>query len=525
MQNGSGNDRIIVFDTTLRDGEQAPGASMNLAQKLQVARVLGHLGVDVIEAGFPVASPGDFEAVQAIARSLEGPTVAALARASRGDIDRAVEALAPTTNARVHVFLATSPIHRQHKLKMSREDVLRLAISSVEYARSRCEDVEFSAEDAARTEPEFLAEVVERVIEAGASTINIPDTVGYAVPAQFAELIAYLRRTVRGVERVVLSVHCHDDLGLAVANSLAALQAGARQVECTVNGVGERAGNCSLEEVVMALRTRADYLHLNTGIRTQQLCNASRVVAAATGFHVARNKAVVGQNAFAHESGIHQHGMIEFPLTYEVMRPEDVGFKSTSLVLGKHSGRHALASRLRDLGYELEPALIDQVFEELKKLADKKKEIYDGDLEALLVSLFHQTSAGGWTLVSLTAASGTGTPPSAAVRLQRRGGRIVEQAATGDGPVDAVFKCIDRITGVDARLRELRITSVSAGEDAQGEATVDAESEGRQFRGRAVDTDIVVAAALAYLEVVNRIAAGRLPRRSPAIPEVTCGAV
>ncbi|HZX43766.1 MAG TPA: 2-isopropylmalate synthase [Myxococcaceae bacterium] len=525
MKNGSGNERVIVFDTTLRDGEQAPGASMNLSQKLQVARVLGHLGVDVIEAGFPVASPGDFEAVQAVARTVDGPTVAALARASRGDIDQALEALAPAKRRRVHVFLATSPIHRQHKLKMSREDVLRLATSSVEYARARCEDVEFSAEDAARTEPEFLAEVVERVIEAGATTINIPDTVGYAVPAQFAELIAFLRRTVRRIDQVVLSVHCHDDLGLAVANSLAALQAGARQVECTVNGIGERAGNCSLEEVVMALRTRADFLNLETGIRTQQLCNASRVVAAATGFHVARNKAVVGQNAFAHESGIHQHGMIEFPLTYEVMRPEDVGFKSTSLVLGKHSGRHALASRLRDLGYELEPAQIDRVFEELKKLADKKKEIYDGDLEALLVGLFHQTSAGGWTLVSLTAASGTGTPPSAAVRLQRHGGRAQEEAATGDGPVDAVFKCIDRITGVSAKLRDFRITSVTAGEDAQGEATVDVESEGRRFRGRAVDTDIVVASALAYLEVVNRIAAGRLPRRSPALPEMTCGAV
>ena len=525
MQNGNGHERVVVFDTTLRDGEQAPGASMSLQQKLQVARVLGHLGVDEIEAGFPVASPGDFEAVQAVARTVDGPTIAALARANRGDIDRAVDALAGARRQRVHVFLATSPIHRQHKLKMSREDVLKLATGSVQYARSRCEDVEFSAEDAARTEPEFLAEVVERVIEAGATTINIPDTVGYAVPAQFAELIAFLRRTVRGIDDVVLSVHCHDDLGLAVANSLAALQAGARQVECTVNGIGERAGNCSLEEVVMALRTRADYLKLETGIRTQQLCNASRVVAAATGFHVARNKAVVGQNAFAHESGIHQHGRIEFPLTYEVMRPEDVGFKSTSLVLGKHSGRHALVSRLRDLGYELEPAQIDQVFDELKRLADKKKEIYDGDLEALLVSLFHRSSAADWGLVSLTAASGTGTPPSAAVRLQRRGGRAQEAAATGDGPVDAVFKCIDRITGVNAKLRGLQINSVSAGEDAQGEATVDVESDGRRFRGRAVNTDIVVASAQAYLEVVNRIAAGRLPRRSPALPEMSCGAV
>ncbi len=513
MKNGT-DDRVIVFDTTLRDGEQAPGASMNLAQKMQVARALASLGVDVMEVGFPVASPGDFQAVEAIARQVEGPVIAALARANRPDVDAALKALAPAPRHRIHVFLATSPIHREYKLRMTPAD-----------ARERCEDVEFSAEDAARTEPDFLVEVVERAIEAGATTINIPDTVGYAVPSHFAGIIENLRAKVRGIDRVVLSVHCHDDLGMAVANSLAALSAGARQVECTVNGIGERAGNCSLEEVVMALRTRHDFFGLRTGIRTQQLCSASRVVAGATGFHVARNKAVVGQNAFAHESGIHQHGMITHQQTYEVMRPEDVGFKSTNLVLGKHSGRHALSARLKDLGYQLEPEQIDRVFEELKKLADKKKEIYDGDLDALLVGLFQNGSARRWQLTSLSAVSGTGTPPSAAVSLLSRDGRKLDEAATGDGPVDAVFKCIERITGVKTRLRDFQVASVSAGEDAQGEVVVVVEHEGRTYRGRGLSTDIVLASAEAYLEVVNRIAAGRLQRKAPPEPEVVCGAV
>jgi 2-isopropylmalate synthase len=385
--------------------------------------------------------------------------------------------------------------------------------------------VEFSAEDAARTELDFLTEVVERAIEAGANTINIPDTVGYAMPAQFGDIIRHLRKNVRGIDKVVLSVHCHDDLGMAVANSLSALQAGARQVECPVNGIGERAGNCSLEEVVMALRTRQDYFGLRTNIRTQQLSSASRVVSGATGFHVARNKAVVGQNAFAHESGIHQHGMITHAQTYEVMKPEDVGFKSTNLVLGKHSGRHALTARLRDLGYQLEPQQIDRVFDELKKLADKKKEIYDGDLDALLVGLFQNGTARRWELASLNAVSGTGTLPSAAVSLLSRDGRKLDEAATGDGPVDAVFKCIERITGVKVRLRDFTIASVTAGEDAQGEVVVVVEHEGRTYRGRGLNTDIVMASAEAYLEVINRIAAGRLQRKTPPEPEVVCGAV
>ena len=377
-------DRVLVFDTTLRDGEQAPGASMNFAQKLQVARALASLGVDVMEVGFPVASPGDFQAVETIARQVEGPVICALARALRPDVDAALKALAPAPRHRVHVFLATSPIHREHKLRMTPAEVVRVATGAIEYARERCQDVEFSAEDAARTELDFLTEVVERAIEAGATTINIPDTVGYAMPAQFGGIIRHLREHVRGIDGVVLSVHCHDDLGMAVANSLSALEAGARQVECTINGIGERAGNCSLEEVVMAVRTRADHFGLGTSVRTEELVATSRIVSEATGFLVQRNKAVVGENAFAHEAGIHQHGMLQHAQTYEIMRPEDVGFPSTRLVLGKHSGRHVLRKRLEDLGHEIDAQKLDRAFDEFKRLADRRKEVHDVDLEAIM---------------------------------------------------------------------------------------------------------------------------------------------
>ncbi|MFL5278626.1 MAG: 2-isopropylmalate synthase [Myxococcales bacterium] len=381
--NGS-SEGIVVFDTTLRDGEQAPGASMDIHQKIRVARALQRLHVDVIEAGFPAASPGDFEAVAAVAREIEGPTVCALARAEKRDIDQVEAALRDARRRRCHVFLATSPLHREHKLHMSREEVASRAEQGVAYARQFFDDVEYSAEDAARTEPDFLAEVVERAVAAGATTINIPDTVGYALPNQFGALIAHLRKTVRGIERVTLSVHCHNDLGLAVANTLAALEAGARQVECTVNGIGERAGNCSLEEVVMAVRTRADHFGLDTSVRTQELVEASRIVSEATGFVVQRNKAVVGENAFAHEAGIHQHGMLQHAQTYEIMRPEDVGFPSTRLVLGKHSGRHVLRKRLEDLGHEIDAQKLDRAFAEFKNLADRRKEVHDVDLEAIM---------------------------------------------------------------------------------------------------------------------------------------------
>ena len=517
--------RVTIFDTTLRDGEQAPGASMNLAEKLKVAAALELLLVDVIEAGFPAASPGDFESVQAIARKVRGISVCALARCTRADIERAWDALRDAERPRVHVFLATSPIHREHKLKLSRAEVVRRAVEAVGIARSHCNDVEFSAEDASRTEPDFLVEVVEQVIAAGATTVNIPDTVGYALPTEYGETIAMLKRTVRGIDRAVLSVHCHDDLGLAVANSLSAAQAGARQIECTVNGVGERAGNCSLEEVVMAMHTRAASLHLHTNVRTTQLHAASRTVSRATGFVVQRNKAIVGDNAFAHEAGIHQHGMLQHPSTYEIMRPEDVGFRNPGgLVLGKHSGRHSLRQRLEQLGYQLEEAELEAVFGHFKTLADRKKEIFDGDLETLIDGL-KGGPGGRWELVSIQATSGTGSAPSAAVCLQQRGGRQMEDAAVGDGPVDAVFKSIERIAGVKVKLRNFQVRNMTPGEDAQGEVHIEVDHEGRSYRGRGISTDIVVASAHAFLEVVNRIAAVRPRSAMAADEEVRCGAV
>jgi 3-isopropylmalate/(R)-2-methylmalate dehydratase large subunit len=508
-------DRVIIFDTTLRDGEQAPGASMNLQQKTAVAVALRDLGVDVIELGFPIASPGDFEAVSTISRAVEGPVMCALARANRADIDRAAEALEGASRSRLHVFLATSPIHRQFKLKLAKEEIVRTACEAIRYGRERFDDLEFSAEDAARTELDFLCEVVERAIEAGATTINIPDTVGYAVPAQFAATIAHLQRRVRGIEKVVLSVHCHNDLGLAVANSLAALQEGARQVECTVNGIGERAGNCSLEEVVMALATRADYFRLHTGVRTEHLYPASRVVAKATGFAVQRNKAIVGQNAFAHEAGIHQHGILMHAATYEIMKPEDVGFKCTHLVLGKHSGRHLLQKRLLELGYHLDKPQVDGVFEAVKQLADKKKEIYDGDLEALVNGCLHGSTAGHWELVTLRASSDTEKPATAYVSLRNQSGRIYHASSQGDGPVDAAFQAIEQVTGERLQLRNYQVCSATVGGDAQGEVTLEVEHRERTYRGQGVSTDIVLASARAYLEVINRIASnGDAARRT-----------
>jgi 2-isopropylmalate synthase len=458
-----------------------------------------------------------------VARQVRGVQVCGLARAQKPDITKAWDALREAERPRIHVFLATSPIHREFKLRMSKEEVVRSAVEAVRYARELCADVEFSPEDAARTEPDFLAEVVDGVVEAGATTVNIPDTVGYAMPAQFAALIAMLKKTVRG--RAVISVHCHDDLGLATANSLAAVQEGARQIECTINGVGERAGNCALEEVVMAIKTRQDFLRVHTGIKTEHLCGASRAVAVATGFNVPRNKAVVGQNAFAHESGIHQHGMLKNVLTYEIMKPQDVGVRSTNLVLGKHSGRNALRERLEKLGYRMESAELDQVFAAFKELADRKKEIYDGDLDGLVEKTSFGAGGGRWQLVSIHAVSGTNAAPSAAVCLQMRDGRRMEDAAVGDGPVDAVFKSIERITGVKATLRDFRIISMTPGEDAQGEVLIEVEHDGRTYGGRGVSTDIIVGSAQAFLEVVNRIVSGRPRATRSAQEEIACGAV
>ncbi len=501
------HDRVIVFDTTLRDGEQSPGASMNLGQKLQVALALRELGVDVIEAGFAAASPGDLEAIRAVGQQVEGPIIASLSRCNRGDIAASWEALKDAPRRRCHVFLATSPIHRDFKLKLAKEEIVKRSVEGVKMARERFDDVEFSAEDSARTELEFLAEVVERAIEAGAGTVNIPDTVGYALPTTYADTIRYLRKHVRGIDEVVVSVHCHDDLGLAVANSLAGVMEGARQVECTINGIGERAGNASLEEIVMAFRTRGDVLRVRTGVKTDRLYPTSRLVSQITGLHVQRNKAIVGQNAFAHEAGIHQHGMLTHRETYEIMKPEEVGFAKSQLVLGKHSGRHALKERLVALGYQLDDAQVDRVFADFKGLADKKKDIYDADIEALVV---HGQILGkgnvAWELEALSTTSGTGTLPCASVALRAADGSRTQEVAAGDGPVDAAFKALERATGVAVKLRDYQIASVSTGKDAQGEVSIEVEHGTGVYRSRALSTDIIEGSARAFLDVLNRIA-------------------
>jgi 2-isopropylmalate synthase len=495
---------LIIFDTTLRDGEQSPGCSMARAEKLRVARALAELGVDVIEAGFPAASRGDWESVHAVASEVEGAIICGLARCHREDIELASQALRVAPRHRLHVFLATSAIHRQYKLNMAQDEILRRAVEAVRIARDLCPDVEFSPEDASRTELEFLAQVVEAVIDAGATTVNIPDTVGYTVPDEFAELFRYLRKNVRGIERATLSVHCHDDLGMAVANSLTAVVAGARQVECTINGIGERAGNCSLEEVVMALKTRATFFNVASRVQTTKLYPTSRLVSSITGQAIPRNKAVVGENAFAHESGIHQHGMLKHHLTYEIMRPEDVGLSRSHLVLGKHSGRHAFRERVQELGFELDELEFNRVFEQFKALADKKKELFDGDIEALVLAT-EGAAAGPWSLVALRTVADMASPAEAHVRLQHADGRIVERSATGDGPVDAAFKAIEAATGIAASLRKFELRSVSEGEDAQGEAIVYVEYNERNYRGSSVSTNIVESSTKAFLEVLNRI--------------------
>jgi 2-isopropylmalate synthase len=499
--------RVRIFDTTLRDGEQSPGASMNMAEKLEVARALAALGVDVIEAGFPIASVGDFEAVQAIAAEVTGSSVCGLARCNDRDIDRAWEAIQFAQTPRIHVFLATSAIHRERKLRMTKDQIIDKAVASVRRAKNYCPDIEFSPEDAARTELDFLCEVVAAAIEAGATTVNIPDTVGYATPLQYAAVIRALKERVSSIERAIISTHCHDDLGLAVANSLAGCEAGARQVECTINGIGERAGNAALEEVVMALKTRFDYFGLTTGIKSERLYPTSRMVSTITGLAVQRNKAVVGRNAFAHESGIHQDGMLKERLTYEIMRPEDVGVPRTDLVLGKHSGRHALRERVGELGYRLTEEQLETLFHDFKALADKKKEVYDDDLVVLIEKHLEAVPAH-WQLVGLHTTAGMSVLPTATLSIRRPDGEVVQDAAIGDGPVDAIFKAVERVTGVHANLREFVVRSVTQGKDAQGEVTLELEVESgdRSFRGRAASTDIIEASAQAYLNAVNAIA-------------------
>jgi 2-isopropylmalate synthase len=521
MSQDSAQDRVIIFDTTLRDGEQSPGASMNLEEKLQIARALRDLGVDVIEAGFPIASPGDFEAVREVARRVEGPAIAGLARCNPADIDRAWEALKESARGRIHVFLATSAIHREFKLQMAKEEIVRRAVEGVERARGYCEDVEFSPEDASRTEPEFLAEVVERAIEAGATTVNIPDTVGYAMPTEFASLIGYLKKHVANIDDAVISVHCHNDLGLAVANSLSAVAAGARQVECTINGIGERAGNCSLEEVVMAMRTRPDHYDLKTSIVTERLYPTSCLLSRTTGLTVQRNKAIVGLNAFAHEAGIHQHGVLQNRLTYEIMRAEDVGFSKNNLVLGKHSGRHAFRERLSELGHDLEKDELNRIFEEFKKLADQKKEIHDSDLEALVEGRV-QVGPATWDIDELHVSTGNNSLTTATISLKHSDGTRAHEAACGSGPVEAVFNAIERVTGTEVRLKDYHIRGMTSGRDAEGEVSVEVEHRGQNIRSRAVSHDIIEASALAFLKVVNRIAVDHPHEQRQAVA-VTAG--
>ncbi|MGE0376875.1 MAG: 2-isopropylmalate synthase [Planctomycetaceae bacterium] len=516
------SDTITIFDTTLRDGEQSPGCSMSTGEKLEVAKALVELGVDVIEAGFPIASPGDFEAVQQIARAYgDQTTICGLARCRVEDIDRAWDALKDAQDVRVHVFLATSAIHREHKLRMAKEEILRQSVEMVKYTVDKMAarpdittpNVEFSPEDAARTELDFLCEVVERSIEAGATTVNIPDTVGYATPNHYFHVIKTLKEKVSNINRAVISTHCHDDLGLAVANSLAAVEAGARQVECTINGLGERAGNAALEEIVMAVKTRRDYYGLTTNIHTERLFPASRLVSSITGMKVQRNKAIVGQNAFAHEAGIHQHGMLQNSATYEIMRPQDVGFVGTNLVLGKHSGRHAFRDRVQHLGYTLDDETFQKVFDDFIALADKKKDVYDSDIAALVEQRSHHAPTT-WSMTKFHVFAGTGTIPTATISLTHEDGRNAQDASTGDGPVDAAFRCLERIVGLEATLREYNVRSVSSGKDAMGEVTVEIDCRGRTLHGKGLSTDIIEASALAYLQALNKAIAGAASGRS-----------
>ncbi len=496
---------IRIFDTTLRDGEQSPGASLNMAEKLEIARQLELLNVDIIEAGFPISSPDDFEAVRAISSIIKNCSVAGLARCTEKDIVRAAEAVKDAVKPRIHVFCATSAIHRQYKLKRAEEEIIKLSVEGVKLAKSFCE-VEFSPEDASRTELPFLTEVVQAVIEAGATTVNIPDTVGYSTPVHFTNIIRHLRENVKNINQAVISVHCHNDLGLAVANSLAAVEAGARQVECTINGLGERAGNASLEEVVMAIRTRADVYKCRTRINTKRIYPVSRLVSTLTGIHVQRNKAIVGENAFAHEAGIHQHGVLAHRETYEIMNPEHLGIPASRLVLGKHSGRHALRDRLQQLGHDLDDQRLDRIFEQFKALADRKKEVFDEDLEAMVSQVVEEgATARAWELVSLQTTAGTGVVPTATVKLRNlQTGEDITDAATGDGPIDAAFSCMMRITGVEAILREYDLRAVTGGRDAQGEVHLELVSNGQTYRGRGRSTDIVEASALAFINAMNR---------------------
>ena len=500
----SDKNRIIIFDTTMRDGEQSPGASMSLEEKLQISRVFDELGVDIIEAGFPIASPGDFESVTEISKTLKKSIPAGLARATKKDIDACYESLKYAKRFRIHTFISTSPLHMKHKLNKSPEEVLNAIKESVTYARKFTDDVEWSCEDGTRTDMDYMCKTVELAIKSGAKTINIPDTVGYTVPSEFKKIIETLVNKVPNIDKAILSTHCHNDLGLAVANSLAGVMAGARQIECTINGIGERAGNAALEEVVMAMRTRHDLMPYTTNINTKLLSKASKVVSNATGFPVQFNKAVVGKNAFAHESGIHQDGMLKNRNTYEIMTPESVGVHKTSLVMGKHSGRHAFKDKLNDLGYVgVTDDVIQTAFGKFKVLADKKKHIYDEDIAAIVDDSL-VTEDNEIKLKSLKVFAGTGEPQKAEMTLEVFG-EVKSASETGDGPVDAIFKCIKKLYPHDVKLLLYNVHAVTEGTDAQATVSVRIEEKGKTTVGQAADTDTLVASANAYLSALNKL--------------------
>jgi 2-isopropylmalate synthase len=499
------SDRLIIFDTTLRDGEQSPGASMDVKDKVNVAKQLERLNVDVMEAGFPAASEGDFAAVQAVARTVRRPQVAALCRASQADIDRAWDAVKEAKKPRIHTFIATSEIHLKHKLMMSRGQALEAAVAAVRHAAGYTSNVEFSAEDASRSDVSYLCDVAQAAVEAGATTINIPDTVGYGLPGEFGDLIAAVHERLSQYKGVIVSVHCHNDLGLAVANSLEAVRRGARQIECTINGIGERAGNASLEEIVMALRTRKDQLGLDCKVKTEEIYKSSRLVSAITGLLVQQNKAIVGANAFAHEAGIHQDGILKEKCTYEIMTPSSIGLKSNNLVVGKHSGRHAFREKVKELGFHLEKEELEKAFLAFKRLADKKKKnIFDEDIEAVITEEVLRLP-DRFQLLNLNFQSGTGVVPSATVELEVEGKRKVK-AEFGDGPVDAVFRAITRITRSRAKLVRYTVSAITGGTDAMGEVTVRLRENGFTVIGQGAAPDVIVASARAFVNALNKLA-------------------
>ncbi len=495
---------IIIFDTTLRDGEQSPGASMNLSEKIRIAEILEDMGVDVIEAGFPIASDGDFEAVNEIAKIVKGSTVCGLARSSKGDIDRCAEAIKPAASGRIHTFISTSPLHMKYKLQMEPEDVRQEVIDSVTLARNYTDDVEWSCEDGSRTEHDFMCQTIESAIDAGATTINIPDTVGYAMPMEYAAMIEMVMNRVPNIDKAIISVHCHNDLGMAVANSLAAVQVGARQVECTINGLGERAGNAAMEEIIMGLRTRPDHLPYNTNIKSELITKASKLVSTVTGFTVQPNKAIVGTNAFAHEAGIHQDGVLKNAQTYEIMTPESVGLTESKLVMGKHSGRHAFREKLIELGYDLGDNAVQDAFKRFKDLADVKKDVYDEDIIAIVDDAVIRTN-DIINLEKLEVLCGTEHQPPKASMTLNVDGEKKSTKMTGDGPVDAIFKGIKQLTGMEPHLQLYQVHAVTQGTDAQAEVTVRLEEDGKTVNGQGADTDTMVASARAYINALNKL--------------------